>query len=248
MKLLIDINSDMGEGTGADEALMPFVSSCNVSCGAHAGSPDEIQATVLAAVSRGLRVGAHPSYPDRENFGRRAMELVDDQLWETISDQVSHLKEVVEVAGGYLTHVKPHGALYADVMAGGRVAEVFLSAVQEIDRALVVFGMAGAPAAEVVAARGMTFVHEAFADRRYVSQLELRRREYEDAVIWDEAEAIAQVINIVKDHRVVLVSGETCPVTAQTICVHSDTPGATDLAAAIYTFLRESDVHIGLDL
>lgn len=242
----VDLNCDMGESTSnnRDAEFMPFISSCNVSCGAHAGNQQVISRTVEFAVAAGLAIGAHPSYPDPDHFGRRSISMDDAALADTIRDQIAYLEGLVSAAGGTITYVKPHGALYNDMIADPDRASVVLDAIIDAVGPLAIYGLANSPLSDAAASRGMHFVHEVFADRRYEPDLKLVPRTNPRAVIDSEFDLVAQLTCLVQDQTVTTSDGKACPITVQSICIHSDTPGALDFTRCIYEYLQVHDVRI----
>ncbi len=220
---MIDLNCDMGEMEDAalEEALMEFVTSASIACGAHAGNDAIIQRTALVAVRRGVRIGAHPSYPDRANFGRLEMAMDAKELEQSVVDQIRHLEGIAwTVMGGRVEYVKPHGALYnlaaRDVGTAGPVGR----AAARWRRGAVIFGLAGSPALGWWRAIGLQPIAEGFADRRYEADGSLRSRKLPGALILDPVEAAEQAVRLAQEKRV------------ETICVHGDTPGAVRIARA----------------
>ena len=233
----IDLNCDMGEmpeliADGTQEALMPSLSSVSVACGGHAGDQHTMKTTIEQALRHHVSVGAHPSYPDRRNFGRLEFNLPPEIVAETVLEQLLRLAEIAEQCGTKITHVKPHGALYNQAARDKDIAKAIASGVAHWSRDVVLFGLAGSPGLESYRARGFSVAAEAFADRRYESDGTLRSRKRENALIVDPFEAARQAVEIATKG------------TAQTICIHSDTPGARDLAAATVNALREAGFEV----
>ena len=237
----MELNADMGEAFGiydfgADEALMAHVGLANVACGFHGGDPVVLQQTVRSARAHGVRVGAHPSYPDRQGFGRRAMEMGREELAATLIYQIGALRGFLDAEGMALSHVKPHGALY------GRAAKDRSVADAVADAALVfgvpVLGMAGTLHEEVYTERGLEFMAEYYADLDYDDDggLIITRKH----VAYDPAEACRRVERVMREGVAVSVNGREIPMRADTVCVHSDTPGAAELAAAVAEVLDGS--------
>jgi UPF0271 protein len=250
MLSLVDINCDMGESTSdnRDAEFMPFISSCNVCCGAHAGTRDIIARTVAAAVAAGVAIGAHPSYPDRDHFGRRSMRIDDAALSDSIRDQISLLKQITSAAGGEIAYVKPHGALYNDMVADANRAATVLDAITDAVGTLAVYGLADSRVAEAAASREMRFIHEVFADRRYEPDLTLTPRAKRNAVIESETDLIAQLAGFVQNQTVIASDGAECPLTVESICIHSDTRGALTFARCVHEYLQEHNVRIASPL
>ena len=244
----IDLNCDMGElipGTTSnfDAEIMPYISSCNVACGFHSGGPVLIEKTIRLALRHGVAIGAHPSYDDRENFGRTSMEVDHRELQAQLRYQISAVKGIAEAWGGRLHHVKPHGALYNDMVKKQDLSDAVVEAIYSIDPELVVFGMSGSVVEKVCKNRNVKFVNEVFSDRRYQGPVELRNRRFEDAVLHDTNEVLDQVDlflrGYVKDYN-----EHRSSIPVESICLHSDTKGAVELAKAIYKFLADQDVDI----
>ncbi len=219
---MIDLNCDMGELEDAEheKALMQFVTSANIACGAHAGDATTMERTARLALERGVRIGAHPGYPDRANFGRFEMAMRPSEIADTVCEQIERLDAIVRKLGGEILYVKPHGALYNVAVHNGEVAEAIGDGVMRWKRSAAILGLAGSPMLEVWRRMGLTPVAEGFADRRYESDGTLRSRKYPDALITEPAEAADQAVRLASSGR------------AQTICVHGDTPGSVNILKA----------------
>lgn len=239
----IDLNADLGEGLD-DAALLPFLSSCNVACGLHAGGPAIMDTTVLLALGRGVHVGAHPGYADRENFGRSEVQLTPDALRSLVLYQLGALDALVRARGAALTHVKAHGALYNRAGRDRVLARAFAQAVREFRADITLVGLAGSVQIEEARAAGLPSAGEAFADRRYLPDGSLVPRAQPGAVLHDPAEAAEQALRIVRDGSVIASDGSRLAVDAQTLCLHGDTPGADRIAGAIRGALERTGVEI----
>jgi len=220
--MTIDLNCDMGElEDGALEAaLMAFVTSANIACGAHAGDLGTMERTALLALERGVRIGAHPGYPDRENFGRLELAMSPTAIAQTVYEQIVLLDDVVIRLGGAVAYVKPHGALYNVAVRNADVARAIAEGAVRWNPGTLLFGLAGSPMLDVWRAMGVRVAGEAFADRRYESDGTLRSRKLPGALITDPAEAAAQAVQLANAGL------------AETICVHGDTPGAAAILKA----------------
>src|SRR5262249_27752941 len=220
--MIIDLNCDMGEleDSAHEAALMEHITSANIACGGHAGDEATMERTTRLAIARGVRIGAHPGYPDRANFGRYAREMAPEAIAATVHQQIARLDAVVRRLGGEIVHVKPHGALYNVAVKNAMVAEAIAQGVARWNPAIPIFGLAASPMLDVWRGMGMSVVGEAFADRRYEPDGTLRSRKFPDALITDPKEASAQAVRLAKEGK------------AQTICVHGDTPGAVDILRA----------------
>jgi UPF0271 protein len=245
----IDLNADVGESYGAwtmghDEALLPFVTSANVACGAHAGDPLVIQRTIALAAAAGAAIGAHPGYPDRDGFGRRDLAMAPDELEASLVYQISAVAGFARDAGVELRHVKPHGALYNRAASDPAVAESIARAVRRCSTGFMLVGLAGSVLLDAGRAAGLEAVGEAFADRVYEADGSLRSRRLPGAVLADPAAAAAQAVAIARDGRVGSYDGGTVPVAAETLCLHGDTPNAAAYAQAIREALQAAEVEV----
>jgi UPF0271 protein len=240
----IDLNCDMGEGAGEDEALMPLVSSANVACGGHAGDEPTMRATVRLARRHGVAVGAHPSYPDRAGFGRERMARTPEQVRADVAAQVRVLLAVCREEGVPLVHVKPHGALYNAAAGDPALAQAVAEAVREIDPGLVVVCLAGSPMAGVVRGLGLACAEEAFADRGYTARGTLLPRGQPGALVEDPEAVAERASRMARERVVVAADGTPVTVHADTLCLHGDTPGAVALAQAVRARLRRDGVEV----
>jgi len=246
----IDLNCDMGEGeTEAsavlDRELMQFISSCSIACGGHAGSEHTMRQTAASALDAGLRIGAHPSYPDRENFGRQSMSISGNALSAAITEQITALKAIVTELGGELSFVKPHGALYNDMARDAELTSLVVTTIKEFDPTLRIMGLAGSHCRAICEDLAMPFLGEAFADRRYADDGQLSPRSQNGAVITEPETAVEQILSIVEHARVESINGKWLPLQAQSICVHSDTPGALEHLTLISNHLIARGLTIG---
>lgn len=240
----VDLNCDVGEvSIELDGQLLPLVSSCNVSCGTHAGDLDLIAGTLEEAIRQGVAVGAHPSYPDGENFGRTSMVLPPAQVVESVHRQVEWLGKLTASLGGTLSHVKPHGALYTDMVRNRSLATSIVELVRNHFPNLLFYGQADTHLAEICDQNRVGFVHEVFSDRRYDNQQTLRPRARADAVIISEDDFLAQLSTLHRGH-VVDTNGQRHKLTVQTICLHGDTPGAIRFAQLANSYFQQQNVHV----
>ena len=245
----IDLNCDMGElpeaiADGTQDALMPSFTSINIACGGHAGDAQSMNTTIEQALRWKLAVGAHPGYPDRANFGRLELSLSLEAIADSVYQQVRALAEIATKRGVRLTHVKPHGALYNQAVHNRELAQAIADGVIRWRRDVVLVGLAGSPMLDVFRDAGFHVAAEAFADRRYEADGTLRSRKHEDALIRDAAEASRQALSIAQKGTITACNGSEVTVAAQTICIHGDTPGAPQIAAAVYKSLREAGVAL----
>jgi UPF0271 protein len=239
----IDLNADVGEGCD-DESLLPFLTSANVACGMHAGSPGLMDRTVALALERGVRVGAHPGYDDRANFGRNEIDLALDQVENLVLYQVAALDGFVRSRGGRLSHVKAHGALYNRAAREIDLARAIARGVRRHRHDLVLVGLAGSKLLAAAEEIGLPAAGEAFADRRYLASGALMPRSQSGSVLTDAAEAAEQALRIARDRFVVASDGSRLSVAARTLCLHGDTPGAPRIAAAVRDRLERAGITL----
>src|SRR6266850_1927578 len=247
--LKMDLNCDMGElpeaiADGTQESLMASFTSVNIACGGHAGDEQTMETTVEQALRWRLAIGAHPGYPDRANFGRLELKLPAKEIADSVYEQVRALTEVAVRCGARLAHVKPHGALYNQAVRNREIAEAIAEGVARWSGEVVLVGLAGSPMLNVFRSAGFVVAAEAFADRRYGPDGTLRSRKFEDALIRDPAEAARQALGIVERGVVIASDGSEVAVDAQTICIHGDTPRASQIAAAVARTLRQAGVTL----
>ena len=246
---LIDLNADLGEYTGTagvagDDALLDIVSSASIACGAHAGDAEVMQRTVEAAAARGVSIGAHPSYPDREGFGRREMEMSPRELSAEIVSQVDALAASCAKAGTRLRYVKPHGALYNVAAREAAIARIVAEAVRRVDRTLVLLGLAGSSLVREAARAGLGVANEAFADRAYLPDGTLLSRDRAGAVLHDPVQVAARALIIARDSNVTSIDGVRLKVNADSLCIHGDNPEALALVAATRLTLENAGFTI----
>lgn len=245
----IDLNSDLGEYTGAqrrgeDARMLEIVSSANLACGFHAGDPRTMLATLRAAADRGVSVGAHVSYPDLQGFGRRPMSPDDDELQADVVYQIGALQALARLVGTQVAFVKPHGALYNTIAFDERQAEAVIRAVRQVDPALPLVCLAGSPLVEQAGASGLLAVPEAFADRAYEPSGALVPRREAGAVLHDPAEVSERMLRLVRHGTVTARDGSEVLVRADSICVHGDSEGAVLMAAAVRDRLLVDGVEV----
>ena len=237
--MAVDLNADVGEGMD-DGALMPYLTSANVACGLHAGGPTVMDMTVAQALARGVSVGAHPGYPDRENFGRVPMDMPPNSIESLVLYQIGALEVFVRARGARLTHVKPHGALYHAGAESRQVARAIAAGIRRAGEGLVVVGQPGSLLLEAALEVGLPIAREAFADRRYREDGRLVSRTEPDALLTDPDEAAEQAVSLARDGAVFARGGARLRMEADTICLHGDTPAAPEIARRIRErFARE---------
>lgn len=240
----IDLNADLGEGDGADEALLQIVSSCNIACGGHAGDAGSMTTTVQTAIANAVAVGAHPGYPDREGFGRVSGFMTGNTLYDAIREQVTALADIAAHLGARLMHVKAHGALYNDAVGDRNLADIIARATAEAPATPALVGMANTELQTAAERHGLRFIAEAFVDRAYESDGTLVSRVEPGAVHTELAVVCSQAVSLAKHGKVTSRSGEVINTRADTLCIHGDTPGAAEAAQAVRDVLENRGVEI----
>ncbi|PKH20559.1 LamB/YcsF family protein [Enterobacterales bacterium CwR94] len=240
----IDLNADLGEGADSDYALLQLVSSANIACGFHAGDAQTMLQTVRWAKALGVAIGAHPSFPDRDNFGRTRMQLPPETVYAQTVYQIGALQAIASTEGATVRHVKPHGMLYNQSAEDPVLADVLARAVQACGDQLVLVGLAGSESIAAARRLGMQVCEEVFADRGYQANGALVPRGQPGALIEEAQQAIDQTLSMVKDRRVQAVSGEWVSVNAQTICLHGDGEHALAFARRLRESFAENAILI----
>ena len=236
--LPIDLNCDMGESFGAyavgnDDAIFPLITSCNIACGFHGGDPLHIENTIKGALAHGVRIGAHPGYPDLQGFGRRYMRLQENELQAALRYQIAALKGMTECLGGQLAYVKPHGALYNTAAEDEREARIIAETIRDFGAGLALMGLAGSIMETQARKANIPFIAEAFADRRYGDNGKLLPRTVPGSVIHDPEAAAEQAWSIATKKGVYSNTGAWLPIDAQSLCVHGDNPKAVEILRAL---------------
>jgi 5-oxoprolinase (ATP-hydrolysing) subunit A len=245
----IDINCDLGEGydhggTLADTQLFPYITSVNIACGFHAGTPLVMRRIAASAAEAGLSVGAHPSLPDKSGFGRRMMSVSAEDVYADTLYQVGALTAMTAASGTRVHHVKPHGALYHLVSHDAELASAFVQAVGDIDKRMTVFGPPNSRLLEQANDIGLPIAQEGFADRRYRADGTIAPRSEADSVHRDETAVVRQAVALAQGAPLTVNPNETVTIQVDTICLHSDTPGALHLVKTIYEALTSQGIHI----
>lgn len=239
----------MGESFGAwtmgrDAEIMDFVSSVNVACGFHAGDATVIRKTVETAISKNVAVGAHPSFPDLQGFGRREMKMSSQEIFDIVLYQISALKGICEALGGKLHHVKPHGALYNQAAKNAQTAKAIAEAVKKIDENLIFYGLSGSCLISEAEKIGLKTASEVFADRTYQRDGSLTPRTESNALIDNMETAIGQVLQMIKSQQITATTGEKFSIKAETVCLHGDGANALEFARIINQKLFENKISI----
>lgn len=247
--LTIDLNADLGEFDEAealarDRAIMQYISSANIACGGHAGNDRTMTIMLMASAAAGIAAGAHPSYPDRENFGRVSMRMADDALAATLTGQIDTLKRLAIQHGVRLGHVKPHGQLYNDAADNLDLAEVIARVIKTTLPQAAYVGLAGSQMAAAARNAGLRFVAEGFADRRYDDKARLVSRKIAGAVLESEAERIEQALLLTRGEAIHSREGTLIDLDVDSICLHSDSDGALASARGIRAALDKAGIAV----
>lgn len=234
----IDINADLGEGSGTDEVIMPLISSCNIACGGHAGDEQSMRTTLELARRNKVRAGAHPSYPDRPSFGRKVLSISPQDLRSSLVDQLSGFKRLADGLQIPIHHVKAHGALYNHAAKDHETAITLLDAIWEVFGPIKLYLPQGSVLHQLAAGR-FELSFEAFIDRSYEADGSLRSRSHSDAIIHDPELAWKQLYQMFENGNVSTVVGNELPIEADTFCIHSDHPNAVEILQHIHLKLKE---------
>jgi 5-oxoprolinase (ATP-hydrolysing) subunit A len=246
----IDINCDLGEHfgvwkTGDDEAILPYISSANIACGFHAGDPKHIFQTIQGCIRHKVQIGAHPSFPDKEGFGRRNMHCSSEDVFTMVMYQVAALKGMAEAAGSRLHHVKPHGALYNMAASDHSLAEAIVKAVGHFGTELILFGPPDSALEKAAHSAGLPFWREGFMDRAYLPDGRLAPRTDALAVHKDIITIIGQALTLIQDKKVRTTNGIIIEMDIQTICLHGDHANAAETARQLKAALLANNIQIG---
>jgi UPF0271 protein len=244
MSLTIDLNADLGEGAGHDEEILEFVSSANIACGFHAGDPTSILESISAAHQRGVAVGAHPSFPDRANFGRSEMSLPDAEVYALVVYQIGAFQALARVSGTEMNHVKAHGALYNMAARDEKLARLIVDAVLAVDANAILFVPPNSPLERIADEEQLPSADEVFADRNYMADGSLVSRASTDAFVRDPIAAGERVVRMLNEGKVRAIDGSDVAIRAQTICVHGDNPEAVHFVRQLRERLEREGVTI----
>lgn len=225
----IDINSDVGEGIGNEQQLMPLISSCNIACGGHTGDENTIRNTIRLALQNGVKIGAHPSYPDKENFGRKVIDIPSEKLQQSIQDQLGLFCRILNEEGGSLHHIKPHGALYNQIALDKELAQIFLDSIQEYKDSVYLFVPFSSEIEALAKGKGYKVLYEVFGDRNYNQDLSLVSRKNKNALITEPLNVLKHIKRMAINGLVKTVESKEITIQAETFCIHGDTPSALEI-------------------
>lgn len=242
--IIVDINADMGEGIGNEAQLMPYISSCNIACGGHAGDGSTMNEVVALAKQHQVKIGAHPSFPDKVNFGRHPMAISHIELFKSLIDQIQSLQMIAEKHHIRLHHVKPHGALYNLATTNTDMAQLVIEVLNAVDISLKLYAPYQSVLAKMATDANIEVSFEAFADRNYNADLTLVNRGEAKALILNKANIAQRVYKMINQQKVEAISGGTISIKAHTFCVHGDTENAVEIARYLNEFLKLKHIKI----
>ena len=244
MEYSVDINCDVGEGICNERALMPYISSCSIACGAHAGNFEIINDTIKLAMKYSVKVGAHPSFPDKKNFGRKAMLMNSTELQLSIEDQIIQVRDALEKLGGKLHHIKPHGALYNLAAVDNKIALVIIKAIKNTTNNVFLYVPYNSIIQELALKNSLKIKVEAFADRNYNSDLTLVSRKKDNALIIEDNLVLTHLLKMIIEQKLMTTDGVEVEIKADTFCVHGDNPSALKILKKITNKFPEKGIKI----
>lgn len=240
----IDLNCDMGEGMSTDALILPFISSANIACGFHAGTLEIMRETIAGCIKHNVAIGAHPSWPDREHFGRTEMHTSPQELYNCIQEQLHIIQNEINKAGAVLHHVKPHGALYNQSAKDAVIASTIAKAVYDFNPSLQLYGLSGSVSITAAKQTGLRTAAEVFADRTYQEDGSLTPRSHPNALIEQSEQALQQALGMILNGTVTSINGKPIELEADTICLHGDGSHAVAFAKTISSRLKEEGIDI----
>ena len=240
----IDINADVGEGLDNEKDLMPYLSSCNIACGGHAGDSQTMAHVVRLAKVQGVKIGAHPSFPDKTNFGRTVLDMTATDLYASLKQQVRALQQVLYAENAQLHHIKPHGALYNLASKDERTANVVVEVIKSIAMPIQLYAPYNSVLAKRAKSESISVVYEAFADRNYNDDLSLVSRKKEKAILNNKHDVLSHLIEMILHQNVTTIQGEKIEIIASTFCVHGDTKNALQILKFLTEELPKNKIKI----
>lgn len=240
----IDINVDVGEGINNESQLFPYITSCNIACGGHAGDDTSMRTVVKLAKFYGVRIGAHPSFPDKENFGRKVFDISNRKLYKSIKEQINKLLKILREESLQLYHIKPHGALYNLAASHKETAMVIIEVLKSIKEPVYLYVPYGSVIASLAIQEKVPIKYEAFADRNYNDDLTLVPRKEPSAIITNSDVMVKHVLGVIKNQNVRSISGKEIYLEAETFCIHSDNPNAVTMVKTLTEKLYQNNVIV----
>ena len=243
--MVVDINCDVGEGVENEHLLMPYISSCNIACGGHFGDVNSIDKTIQLAIKNKVKIGAHPSFPDKENFGRILMQISNEDLKKSIQNQLDLFLERLFLVDAKLHHIKPHGALYNAIAVDEKLAILFIDVIKSYLNDAYLYVPYNSVVEKVALKNNIKIKYEAFADRNYNNDLTLVSRKQKNALLIDKSEVLNHVLQMLKHQNVKTISGLEIAIKADTFCVHGDTENAIEIVKFIKQEIQKEGFTIG---
>ena len=240
----IAINCDVGEGVLNEHLLMPYISSCNIACGGHYGDVKTMDNTIAIAIENNVLIGAHPSFPDKENFGRKILKMTPEALQKSIESQLLLFKSRLDLVGAKMNHIKPHGALYNLITVDVATAKIFLKAIDKYAKSVFLYVPYNSVIARLAIEKNIRVVYEVFADRNYNSDLSLVSRNQENALITDAVAVFKHVVHMYQHQEVITISGDKKPIIADTFCVHGDQENALSILVYLSENFKKQGIAI----
>jgi UPF0271 protein len=240
----IDINCDVGEGLGNEAQLFPFISSCSIACGGHAGDHETMFEVIQLAIKNKVKIGAHPSYPDRANFGRKSIQVAEAKLIRSLAEQIENLVSLLSQSQGKLFHIKPHGALYNDIAKDRGLAKSFLKAVNDYRKDVWLYVPPKSAIGAEARKNRFSIKYEAFADRNYNNDLSLVSRQHRHAVITHPESVLEHLLSMVLQHQVKTTEGSNIEIMADTYCIHGDNPQVLQILMYLSKRLPNHNIQI----
>ena len=240
----VDINADVGEGLGNEALLMPYLSSCNIACGGHAGDAKTMTEVVRLAKNHKVKIGAHPSFPDKANFGRAVMDISAADLYSSLKSQIRNLQQILYKENAQLHHIKPHGALYNLAAKDEKTARIIIEVIKSIAMPIQLYVPYNSVISELAEQEQIKVTFEAFADRNYEENLSLVSRKKEDAVLHENSKILNHILGMIHREKVTAINGVEVPIKASTFCVHGDTKNAFEILDFLSRELLKYNVKI----
>ncbi len=240
----IDINCDLGEGVGNDALIMPLIGSCNIACGGHTGDTESIVKTLVLAKENNVKIGAHPSFPDRENFGRKTLTISLNELYESIYNQINKIIIESQKLNLKIHHIKPHGALYNEAAKNRELSEVIVKVLKKLGLNVKVYAPYNSVLAKVAQNENIAVCYEAFLDRRYNKEGSLVSRTHKEALITSKEDIFKQFYGIYKHQKLTCLTGEEINIKAQTFCIHGDNKKAVSILNYLHKKCKENNINI----
>jgi len=240
----IDVNADIGEGFKNDDNLFSYISSCNIACGGHAGDKKSINKSIQLAIKNQVKIGAHPSFPDKLNFGRKFMTISENDLKASLTMQINSIINLANKYNKKIHHVKPHGALYNIAFHDKKISEIIIKSVKNLSYEVCLFAQFKSQLSNLALNSGIKVFNEVFIDREYNDDLTLIQRENKSAISTDLNKINKKVLNIVKKNQLLSLNNIKMDVQAQTYCIHGDNPKALNIMKSLKSFLKSKNIGI----